>query len=347
MRQVLALSILCSTLLTACGNEGPANTNKQGSDNGETHELVVYSGRKPKFVAPILEQFTKDTGIKVKLHNGKASALVKRLELEGARTAADLFLSNDTGSLHIGASKKLFQPMDKAIFTNVPANLRAADQTWVGLSARARVIVINTEAAAAKGISRYADLAAPALQGKLAITSATNGSFIGGVSVLQKQMGDQVTAKWLAALKNNAAGKAYAKHRHVVAAVAKGEKAVGLVNHYYVYRHLDKTPDAPIKMIMPDQGAGDGGLALNAAGIAISKHTKHKVAAEKLVTYLLSDAGQAVFAGVNREFPVNTHVTAKAPLKSLSSYKVADVPLAELGELRLRTIQLIEQSQLP
>ena len=59
--------------------------------------IVVYSGRSDKFVKPVIKEFSKQTGIKVVLHTGKSTALLNKLNVEGDRTDADLFLSNDAG----------------------------------------------------------------------------------------------------------------------------------------------------------------------------------------------------------------------------------------------------------
>ena len=64
---------------------------------------------------------------------------------------------------------------------------------------------------------------------------------------------------------------------------SRGKKQVGLVNHYYIYRHLAKYPEAPIKIVLPDQGPKDIGVAWNVAGVAISRHSKKRAQAEKLV----------------------------------------------------------------
>ena len=61
--------------------------------------LVIYSGRKDKFVKPVIEEFTKQTGIKVKIHSAKSTALINKLKLEGDKTTADLLISNDAGNL--------------------------------------------------------------------------------------------------------------------------------------------------------------------------------------------------------------------------------------------------------
>ena len=59
---------------------------------GQAEEVNVYSGRKEALIKPLFDEFTKQTGIRVNLVTGKADALIKRLELEGENSPADLLL---------------------------------------------------------------------------------------------------------------------------------------------------------------------------------------------------------------------------------------------------------------
>lgn len=318
-----------------------------GSTAVMADELVIYSGRSDKFIKPIIEQFTAETGIKVVLHSAKSTALLNKLRIEGERSVADLFISNDAGNLQTGSKLGLFQPISAEIAKVIPARLRAADNSWLGLSARARVLVVNKNAKDVDFVKSVFDLADPRLKGRLAITHSSNESFIAGVTVYMLSGDKQKTRDWLQGIKANASNKFFAKHSKIVKAVADGKKDVGLVNHYYIYRHLAKHPDAPIRVVMPDQGETGMGVAWNVAGIAISKHTKNKAAAEKLVSFLVSEKGQAEFAGANREYPTREGIAAAAEVPAAGSYKVAHVPMTALGEHRIETLDLLDAVGMP
>lgn len=309
--------------------------------------LVIYSGRSDKFVKPVIAEFTRQTGIEVTLHSGESTALLNKLRIEGERSEADLFLSNDAGNLQHGSDWGLFRPIDSTLLTPIDKGYRAADGTWVGLSARARVLVVNTQGPWADKLDSVFDLADPALKGKLGITNSTNGSYIAGVTVYMLAAGKDKTRQWLQGMKDNVNGKVFNKHSKVVSAVASGKLQAGLVNHYYIYRHLDKHPDAPIKIVMPDQGKDDIGIAWNVAGIAITKSTHKAALAEKLVAFLISETGQKQFAEVNREYPTRTGVAASSVVPPAGSYRVADVPMSALGSQRDATLDLIEQVGMP
>lgn len=315
------------------------------TQNAIAEELIVYSGRSDKFVKPVVKAFTEQTGIKVVLHSAKSTALLNKLNLEGSRTEADLYLSNDAGNLQKGADMGLFQPISAEIANQIPASNRASDNSWIGLSARARVLVVNTNKPEARDVNSIFDLADPKLKNKIAITYATNGSFIAGVTVYMQDKGKEKTSTWLKGLRENSGGKQFNKHSHVVKAVAQGKASVGLVNHYYIYRHLAKEPNAPIKIVLPDQK--DMGIAWNVAGIAISKHTRKRATAEKFIRFLVSDQGQRMFAEVNSEYPVRPEIATAAQIPKRSQLKIADVPMDTLGKKRDETIDLIEAAGLP
>jgi len=310
-------------------------------------ELVIYSGRSDKFVTPVVEAFTKATGIKVQLHSAESTALLNKLKLEGDRTQADLYLSNDAGNLQRGADEGLFAPVPKEIAEQIPPDLRAADNTWLGLSARARVLVVNKNSPLAGSVKSVFDLARPELKGRIGITNSANESFIAGVTVYMLKKGKEQTRQWLEGLKRNAEGSVFGKHSKIVKAVAEGKKEIGLVNHYYVFRHLAKDPDAPIEVIMPDQGKDGMGVAWNVAGVAITRYSRHPEQALKFVRFLVSEEGQRIFADANREYPTRKGVPAAEGVPPLDTYTVASVPMADLAKYRDETINLIEEVGLP
>ncbi|VAW97826.1 hypothetical protein MNBD_GAMMA22-360 [hydrothermal vent metagenome] len=316
------------------------------STNFQAAELVVYSGRSDKFIKPVIKSFTEKTGIKVILHSGKSTALLNKLKVEGNRSKADLFISNDAGNLQKGSDFQLFAEIPATIANQVPVKFRSKSNDWLGLSARARVLVVNTNVKMA-AVDSVFDLAEPRFEGKLGITHSSNESYIAGTTVYLLSAGEAKTRQWLQGMKKNAKGKVFNKHSKIVKAVAKGQKYIGLVNHYYIYRHLDKNPNAPIKIIIPDQGDKDMGIAWNVAGIAITKSSKQKAQANKLIEFLLSDAGQKQFAEVNREYPIRSEVPAASMIPAIKNIKVSDVAMSELGAQRDRTIDLIEAVGMP
>jgi len=317
------------------------------SQYAQAASLIVYSGRKDKFIKPVVAEFTKETGIKVLLHSGSSTSLLNKLKLEGANTTADLYISNDAGNLEKGKEMKLFSPVSAELVKAIPQKLRAEDNSWIGLSARARVLVVSTKDKSADFVKSVFDLADPRLKGKLGITHSGNESYIAGVTVYMESVGKEKTRKWLAGMKANVAGKVFNKHSKIVKAVAKGKRSVGLVNHYYIYRYFAKHPNAAIKIVLPDQGDKGMGVAWNVAGIAMTKHSKNKKDAERFIAFVTSAKGQSLFAKVNREYPAREGIAASAEVPKAGSYKVAPVAMPILGQKRNETLDLIESVGMP
>ncbi|MCG6936531.1 MAG: extracellular solute-binding protein [Proteobacteria bacterium] len=318
-----------------------------GSGVAAASELIIFSGRSDRFVKPVVEAFSQQTGIKVVLHSGSSTALLNKLKLEGERASADIYISNDAGNLQKGTDLALFKPAKQAVAERIPANYRAEDNSWLGLSARARVLVVNTGQHETDFVQSVFDLADPRLAGKLGITHSSNESYIAGVTVYMLKAGNDKTRAWLAGMKQNVDGKVFNKHSKIVKAVAAGKKSIGLVNHYYIYRYLDKHPDAPVAIRIPDQGKEGMGVAWNVAGAAISRYTKQEEAAERFMDFVTSAKGQALFASANREYPTRPGVPAAPEIPAVGSFKVADVPMADLGKYRDQTLDLIESVGMP
>ena len=72
-------------------------------------EVNIYSARKEALIKPLLDRFTEKTGITVNLVTGKADTLIKRLEVEGRNTPADLLITVDVARLYRAKQAGLFQ----------------------------------------------------------------------------------------------------------------------------------------------------------------------------------------------------------------------------------------------
>jgi len=104
-------------------------------------QVAVYSARKEALIKPVLDVFTKETGIEVKLVTGKADALLTRLKLEGAASPADIFITTDVARLQRAKEVGVLQKLESDVLTQrIPENLRDTESYWYGLSLRARPI---------------------------------------------------------------------------------------------------------------------------------------------------------------------------------------------------------------
>lgn len=307
-------------------------------------KLTIYSGRAERLIKPVLDAFTAKTGIQVDLLSSGTTELVNRLKAEGARSPADLLITNDAGSLEMARAAGLLRPLNmREIDRAIPSQFRASDNSWIGLSGRFWIIVYNTTMVKPDQIKSLLDLADPKWKDKIAIPNSGSEYLQAGVSVVRATIGDDRTKKFLQGLRDNAGTQVYQKSSQIVDAVAKGQVAMGIVNHYYVYRHLATQPTAPLAVLMPDQQQGGMGAIMNVAGIGVLKHTPRLDGAKLLVEFLVAQAGQKMFADLDKEYPLHPEVKADPALIERKSFRAALVPLTKLAELREPTLILIEQ----
>lgn len=310
-------------------------------------QIVVYSGRAERLIKPVLDAFQAKTGIKVSLLSSGTTELVNRLEAEGARTRADVLITNDAGSLERARELGLLLPVNlKEVDQAIPSPYRAKDNSWVGLSGRFWIVVYNTKLVKPSDVDSILDLADPRWKGQIAIPNAGSEYLQAGVSVIKAAYGDDRTQHFLEGLKANAGTAVYGKSSQIVEAVASGQAALGVVNHYYIYRYLGDHPAAPIGALVTDQQEGGMGAIMNTAGAGIVKHSRQLEAARRLVAYLASPEGQKIFADQNKEYPLDPAVAADPALPRRDTFRAATVPLTRLGELREPAMALIEQAGL-
>ena len=95
----------------------------------------IYSFRQPFLIQPILDDFTKQTGIKTNVVFAK-KGLIERVKREGKHSKADLVLTSNFSALIQLEDLKLTQTIKSdRINTNVPAAFRDGDGQWVACCA--------------------------------------------------------------------------------------------------------------------------------------------------------------------------------------------------------------------
>ena len=121
-------------------------------------EVNVYSARGEDLIKPALDTFTEQTGIKVNLITESADALIRRIELEGANSPADVLLTVDAGRLFRAKEAGILASLKSPILTQrIPSAYRDPDNQWFGLSLRSRVIMFDKSRVSAEEISSYED----------------------------------------------------------------------------------------------------------------------------------------------------------------------------------------------
>ncbi len=262
--------------------------------------LTLYSGRGETLVAPIIEAFTAETGIDVRVRYGGTAELAILLQEEGDRSPADLFWAQDAAAL--GAVAGMFMPLPEATLEKVPAAYRDTEGRWIATSGRGRVLAYSTERMSEEEMpATLAELTDPRFRGRLAL-APTNGSFLAHVAALRVVEGDEAALEWLRGIRANRPVMV-SNNTAMIQAIGDGEADLGVTNNYYLVRFQTAAPDFPVNQrLFPTEG--DIGNLLLVAGMGVLTTSDQSAEAVAFIDFLLSDEGQAFFGGDVGEFPV-------------------------------------------
>jgi iron(III) transport system substrate-binding protein len=312
-------------------------------------EVNIYSARKGVLIKPLLDRFTEKTGITVNLVTGEADTLIKRLEVEGRNTPADLLITVDVARLHRAKQSGLFQTVGSKILNQaIPASYRDPEGYWYGLSLRSRVIVYAPDRVKPEELSNYEALAEPVWKGRLCVRSSSNVYNQSLVVAMIVNNGLEDTERWARGLVDNFARSPKGGDRDQIKAVAVGQCDVALVNTYYLAGMLhSKQADeknAALKVSLFWPGQSDHGAHVNVSGAGVIKTAKHVAEAVELLEFMVSDDAQIWYAEQNHEYPVKEGIKISDTLSQWGNFTADKLNLSLLGENNAEAVRLMDRA---
>lgn len=311
------------------------------------NEVTLYTTREPGLIQPLLDSWTKTSGVKVNTVYIK-DGMLERVKAEGENTPADLLMTVDMGNLIDLVEAGVTQPVQSEVLNQaIPANLRGEDNQWFTLSLRARVLYAEKSLPIDK--FRYEQLANPEYKGKVCIRSGQHPYNTALVAAMIAHDGAEKTEAWLRGVKANLARKATGGDRDVARDILGGICDIGLANSYYVGRMKSakegtdarKWGDA-IKVVKPT--FEKGATHVNISGAAVARHASHKDLAVKLLEYLVSEPAQQLYAKANFEYPVLKGVKIDPIIDQvIGNVDVDHLPLTEIVKYRKQASLLVDK----
>ena len=319
------VAMACILVLGACASEEGSGGDAAAA---EDDTLTVYSGREEELVADLFEQFESDTGIHLDVRYGDSAELAATILEEGDSSPADVFFSQDAGSLGAVAEDELFAEIDEEILDRVDERFRSPDGLWVGTSGRARVAAYNTDLLEEGDLpTSIVDFTDPEWKGRIGF-APTNSSFQAFVAAMIELEGEDATREFLEGLNANEP-KLYEDNSSTVRGVAAEEVEVGFVNHYYIYEVAAEDGEIPVANHFFT--GGDPGALVNSAGVGILSSADSPDAAQQFVDYLTGEEGQTFFAEDTFEYPVTSDLEPSVELVPLDEIESPDIDLSDLG----------------
>lgn len=312
-------------------------------------EVNVYSARGEDLIKPALDTFTEQTGIKVNLITESADALIRRIELEGANSPADVLLTVDAGRLFRAKEAGILASLKSPILTQrIPSAYRDPDNQWFGLSLRSRVIMFDKSRVSAEEISSYEDLADPKWKGEICIRSSGNIYNQSLLASLIEHHGEEATEVWAEALVSNMARRPQGGDRDQIRAAVAGQCKLAVANTYYLAGMLNSDVDTDVEVaqkigvLWPNQD--NRGAHMNVSGAGLIKGSKNVEEARQLIEFLSDDYAQGWYSEVNNEYSVRADIPVSTTLQGFGPFKADQLNLEVLGKNNEAAVRLADRA---
>jgi iron(III) transport system substrate-binding protein len=324
--------LLFVVALVAAWLSGCARTQPPGADQGK---VVVYTSVDEVFAEPICKQFQQDTGIAVELvpdtEETKSTGLLNRLIAEKDRPRADVFWSGDPVRAAILKSKGVSASYPSPTAEGLPMEFSDPQHHWISFSARARVLIYNTDLVPEdqKPTSIY-DLAGARFQGKACMANPLFGTTSMHAAALFQSLGDDEAKMFFQSLVDNGV-KILSSNGEVRRRVSNGEFAIGLTDTDDV--NVAILEGKPVGFVYPDAG-GIGTLVMPNAVVLI-EGGPHSANGKKFIDYLLRAETEAALARSEAaQMPLRSVVELPDgfPFKSVAELKAMSVDYSTLAD---------------
>ncbi|HJZ88806.1 MAG TPA: extracellular solute-binding protein [Polyangia bacterium] len=311
--------------------------------NRQAREVVVYTSVDQPFSEPILRDFERRSGIHVRAvydtEETKSTGVLNRLIAEANQPQADVFWSGDPVRPFLLVKRGLVERYRSPNAAAIPSQFKAADGTWTGFAARARILLVNKKRVAPSEMPRsIRDLESPRWKGQTALANPLYGTTTMHVAALFADLGVPAASGFLGNLKANGA-RIVGSNGEVKRLVAAGELAFGLTDTDDAHEALEEK--APVEVVYPDQ---DGlGTLIMPTTVVLLRGGPHADAGRKLIDDLLTPEVEKRMAEAAAHMPLRADVATPAGVRRVSELRAMKVDYAELGAVMERIQPLLRE----
>jgi len=269
-----------------------------GGCKNDTDEVVVYCTVDQIFSEPILQDFEKETGITVRAvfdtEETKSTGVMNRLIAEKDNSQCDVFWSGDPVRNGLLQSRGITSPYQSIQTALIPVHFKEPGHHWIGLSARARVLMYNKQSISPDALPQsILDLTEARFKGQFGIANPLFGTTTFHMAALFTVLGDSLAEKWMNDLKINQVTIA-TSNGDIKKRVMNGELDFGLTDTDDVFEAMKESPDVDY-IFLEQQEEGIGTLSMPNA-LSLVKNSPNAENGKKFMDYLLSRQTEAKLA---------------------------------------------------
>lgn len=264
-------------------------------------EVVVYAIIDQQSAQPLFDQFTRETGIRVKVTYASAAeksvSAVQAFFLSLEDQPCDVLWDDELSTtLYLDLTTLYWdswEPCEILSGAAYPARVRSPERKWYGFAAAARVLLVNRELVTDKETpSSLEQLVTPRWKGRVGFARPLRGTPLLHAAVLNICWGGSQTAHFYRQLRDQ--GRVYATDERVAEAVVRGEVACGLTDSRYALAAIER--GFPVRLAELDQQEFGIGALLVPSTLAILDEPPHPEEAQQLLEFLLRPESEALLA---------------------------------------------------
>ncbi len=271
--------------------------------------INIYMYRDPSTIAPLLELFTKQTGIRTRVVvvSQGSDEMLKR---QGLSTSVDIIISDDIVTLDTMSKEGLLvRVYDIGVRNNIPSYLTASDESWFAISTRAQAIY-TTKSGLGKLPDNftYMNLADPKYKGQICLSSGErSNNNMELLALMIGKYGESVAEEWLIGLKNNLARKPKGSDRTQLKDLNRGLCTIALANSRYLGMAMSNLKERSIVdntvINFPVFSDKKPTTFVTMTTIGVARYATNKQSALRFLEFMLSVKAQRSYASINYEYP--------------------------------------------
>ena len=299
----LIILILLLTLTGCYKTESERIFENDNTTSNKSKSIKIITDRSDSQIVKLIENFSKETGIKVEL-SSIDKWLLDKIE---NRSEGDVFISKNSSEILAAANKWLLWTIDAWITSNVPDLYKWKSNTWFNMSSRIRAFYIK------KWVedypTTYEELANPKYKWEICIRKLDHNYNIELISYMLVKHWEEYTKKWLSDFKKNLwRVPSWNDRAQIKGIVEDKDCTIAIANTYYMWLMLQNLEQRDwansVNLFIPNQWEWEGWAISLYSAIWIAKDIDNKKEVNKLLTFLLDEKTQQSLGSINYEYPI-------------------------------------------
>lgn len=328
---LILIVFVVSLSLAGCGGGAPAKP------EAKPLKLTLYCGLLEEYMVKSIQEFQKDTGIKVEAVRMSSGEVLGRIRAEKNNPKASVWWGGPADAFIAAKQDGLLEKYISPNAAKIPAKFKDADGSWTGIYVGYLGFSSNAKLLKEKNVpvpQTWQDLLRPELKGQISMANpGSSGTAYTMLATIVQLMGEEKGLEYMKKL--NGQIKVYQKTGTAPARMAgQGEVTVGLTFLHDAIKYQEEGMK-DLVLTAPAEGTG-----YEIGAVAIIKGGPDQEAAKKWVDWALSKKGQELGQKVGSyQFLTNPEANPPKQAEPIKNTKLIDYNLDWAGKNRSALVE--------